>query len=715
MTDIVQTLRSLAGDLSWCWSRDGASVFRTLDPEGWERSGHDPHAVLREMDAEALASAVARAGLEDRIAELSAAQYRSVASDDSALDVGVLRARPVAYFSMEFGLHESLPIYSGGLGVLAGDHLKSASDLGLPLVGLGFLYREGYFHQTIGADGLQQESYPSYTPESKGLRPALDEAGMPVRVEVETEGGTLAAAVWEVRVGRVRLFLLDSDVGANDPEDRALTARLYAGGSRQRIRQELLLGVGGVRALDSLGITPSVLHLNEGHCAFAGLEAVARRMDSEGASFDDALHETASQTVFTTHTPVPAGHDRFDPELALEHLRPLGARLGLEDAALLALGSEAEAVEGEGAVPFRGEPSFCMTVLALRVAQRVNGVSFLHGQVSRQMWQQLYPATPRHRVPIGHITNGVHVPTWMAPRSRRFLDDVLGHGWEAAQEDPETWAPIAEADDESIWDLRTGLKEGLLRFVRERAAREAGERGEGADVVQALEGALDPQHLVIGFARRFATYKRATLLFQDLDRLDALVNHGERPMRFVFAGKAHPKDEGGKRLIQNVHGVARDPRFLGKVILLGGYDMAVGRALTRGVDVWLNNPRRPLEASGTSGQKVVYNAGLNCSILDGWWAEGFDGTNGFAIGDGEVHRDHKLQDARDFEALMDVLQDQVAPLYYERREGLPREWIARIRASIATLAWRFNADRMVLDYARNAYLPAAGVQLAEAR
>tara|TARA_B100001179_G_C18565434_1_gene392547 strand:- start:440 stop:1435 length:996 start_codon:yes stop_codon:yes gene_type:complete len=331
------------------------------------------------------------------------------------------------------------------------------------------------------------------------------------------------------------------------------------------------------------------------------------------------------------------------------------------------------------------------------------------------MWKQLWPGTPLHRIPIGHITNGVHVPSWMAPRTRRFLDDVLGHGWEAAQEDPETWELIEEADDQALWDLRTGLKEGLLRFVRERAGREARERGEGAEIVAALEDALDPQTLVIGFARRFATYKRATLLFQDLDRLDALVNDAERPMRFVFAGKAHPRDEGGKKLIQKIHGVARDPRFLGKVILLGGYDIAVGRALTAGVDVWLNNPRRPLEASGTSGQKVVLNAGLNCSILDGWWAEGWDGTNGFAIGDGQVHRDHRLQDERDGESLLAVLQDEVAPLYYERHDGLPQAWIARIRRSMATLAWRFNSDRMVLDYARNAYLPAAGIQLAEAR
>ncbi len=715
MTDIARTLRSLASNLSWCWSRDGASLFRALDPERWETLGHDPHALLAALDDEAIAAGVARSGLEDRIAELANAQSAAVASDDSALLVGALRARPVAYFSMEFGLHESLAVYSGGLGVLAGDHLKSASDLGLPLVGLGFFYREGYFQQSIDGDGWQQEAYPRVEPEAKGLRPATDAGGQQVKVSVETEKGSIHAQVWEQRVGRVRLFLLDSDVAENSAEDRALTARLYGGDSRQRIRQELLLGVGGIRALKELGIQPGVLHLNEGHCAFAGLEAIACRMEDEGATFAEAKDETASQTVFTTHTPVPAGHDRFTHELALEHLRPLGKRLGLDDDALLALGSEAVAVEGKGKVDFHGEPSFCMTVLALRVAQRVNGVSFLHGRVSRQMWQQLFPETPLHRVPIGHITNGVHVPSWMAPRSRRFLDGVLGTDWEQFQADPDTWAPVAEASDEDLWDLRTGLKEGLLRFVRDRAAREAEARGEGADVVSALRQSLDPQHLVVGFARRFATYKRATLLFQDLDVLDQIVNDPDKPMRFVFAGKAHPRDDGGKKLIQRIHGIARDPRFLGKVILLGGYDIAVGRALTAGVDVWLNNPRRPLEASGTSGQKVVLNAGLNCSILDGWWAEGFDGTNGFAIGDGEVHRDHSVQDAKDGEALLAVLRGEVAPLYYERHEGVPKGWIERIRRSMVTLGWRFNADRMVLDYAQRAYLPAAGVQLAEVR
>jgi len=715
MTDIAQTLRSLASNVSWCWSRDGASLFRALDPERWEALGHDPHALLAVMDDEAIAEGVARSGLEDRIGELASAQEAAAQSDASALRVGVLRARPVAYFSMEFGLHESLAIYSGGLGVLAGDHLKSASDLGLPLVALGFFYREGYFEQRIDGEGWQQEAYRRVEPEAKGLRPALTESGEPVKVSVETEKGAIHAAVWELRVGRARLFLLDSDVPENDEADRALTARLYGGDSRLRIRQELLLGVGGIRALQAVGLQPGVLHLNEGHCAFAGLEAIAQKMEQEGASFDEARDEVASQTVFTTHTPVPAGHDRFDSTLALEHLRPLGERLGLDDEALLALGSEAVAVEGKGDVAYHGELSFCMTVLALRVAQRVNGVSFLHGRVSRQMWQQLYPETPLHRVPIGHVTNGVHVPSWMAPRSRRFLDGVLGADWERSQADPETWAPIADASDEALWELRTGLKETLLRFVRARAAREAEERGESAAIARALEEALDPQHLVVGFARRFATYKRATLLFQDLDVLDGIVNDPDRPMRFVFSGKAHPRDEGGKKLIQRIHGIARDPRFLGKVILLAGYDMAIGRALTSGVDVWLNNPRRPLEASGTSGQKVVLNAGLNCSILDGWWAEGYDGTNGFAIGDGAVHRDHALQDAKDGEALLAVLREEVAPLYYDRSGGLPSGWIARVRRSMATLAWRFNADRMVLDYARTAYLPAAGVLLAEAR
>ncbi|HJL03574.1 MAG TPA: alpha-glucan family phosphorylase [Polyangiaceae bacterium LLY-WYZ-15_(1-7)] len=712
-TRLRAQLEELAGNLFWSWFSkgtgvDGATIFRALDPARWEATNHDPHALLDGMDDDALADAVARTGLERAIDEAVRALHAYLDAEDSWAEgrAGTLHREPIAYFSAEFGVHESLAIYSGGLGVLAGDHLKSASDLGLPLVGVGLFYREGYFRQALDGEGRQTETYPAVDPADEGLSPVRDLAGAPVRVAVEHEEGTIHAQVWEARVGRVRLLLLDTDVEENDAETRRLTARLYGGGHAMRIRQELLLGVGGLRALEAAGIRPGVLHLNEGHSAFAALEAAARRVEREGLSIEEARHEVASRTIFTTHTPVPAGHDRFEPELVLAHLRPLAERLGLDDDALLALGR----VDAEDE-----EETFCMTVLALRFAHRVNGVSFLHGRVSREMWAELWPARKRHEIPIGHVTNGVHLPTFMAPRMRTLLDGVLPTGWAHRAWDPEVWQAALELDDRALWEIRHGLKRDLCAFVRLRASTEARERGESAEVVAALEEALDEDALLVGFARRFATYKRAALLLKDLDALDELVNDPERPMRVVFAGKAHPKDEGGKKLIQRVFEVGRDPRFLGKVILLSDYDIGVGRGLTRGVDVWLNNPRRPLEASGTSGQKVVLNGGLNCSILDGWWAEGWDGENGFAIGDGEVHKDIRLQDARDHEALVAVLRDEVKPLFYTREHGLPLEWLHRVKRGFATLAWRFNSDRMVRDYAVGSYFPAAGVQLADHR
>ena len=708
-TALRQQLEALADNLHWVWAWRVPAIFRTLDAEGWELSGHDPHAVLRSLDDAALEQKVGRASLRSDIeaAVRERDAYLETSDTWGAHYAGLLQRAPVAYFSAEFGLHESLAIYSGGLGVLSGDHLKSASDLGLGLVGVGLLYRDGYFQQSLDATGRQKDTYEHLVPASRGLRPASGPDGVPVRVAVETQQGAIHAQVWEVRVGRVRLYLLDTDVEPNDAADRSLTWRLYGGDRRTRIRQELVLGVGGHRALRALGYEPSVLHLNEGHSAFAALEATAVRMEREGLSFEEAAFETASRCVFTTHTPVPAGHDRFDPGLALEHLGPLRDRLHLDDRGLLGLGRHH---------PDDPHEELNMTVLALRMAQRVNGVSYLHGRTSRAMFRHLYPDRRAHAVPIGHVTNGVHVPTWMAPRMRRFLDERLAPDWFRRLGHRETWIGVGDIPDEDLWKLRGALKRSLVRVARGRAAAEASKRGESPEIARAMREALNDDCLTIGFARRFATYKRAALVFQDLRWLQELIDDADRPVRFVFAGKAHPADENGKRLVQRVFEVSRDPRFLGKVLFLENYDMAVGRLMVQGVDVWLNNPRRPMEASGTSGQKVVLNGGLNCSVLDGWWAEGYDGLNGFAIGTGEVHRDPQLQDARDADALRNVLVDEVVPAYYERDGyGLPRGWLKRIKRSMTTLAWRFNTDRMLMDYAERYYLPAAGVQLAEAR
>jgi starch phosphorylase len=532
------------------------------------------------------------------------------------------------------------------------------------------------------------------------MEPATDPGGAPVTITVETRSATIAARVWKLAVGRNTLLLLDSDVDGNRPEDRQLTARLYGGDDGIRIRQELLLGVGGVRALKALGISPGVAHLNEGHSAFAALELVREHMTTEGISADEAMARVAPMVVFTTHTPVPAGHDRFTPELIEEHLGPLRDALRISPEHLLSLGRENTSDHGE---------TFCMTVLALKLSRRANAVSSLHGQVSRAMWTGLYPGGDSSGVPIGHITNGVHVQTWLAPQMHLVYDRHLGTDWPERCGEPHCWDAIEAIDDGELWETHQTLKASLIDFVRRRMARAAERRGESPDTIGHLMRALSPDALTIGFARRFATYKRANLILQDLEAVAALVNDPQTPIQFVFAGKAHPRDRPGKEILQQIARLDRDPRFAGKVLFVEDYDINVARHLVQGVDVWLNNPRRPLEASGTSGQKVVLNGGLNLSVLDGWWAEAYDGLNGFGIGSGETHTAIDVHDRRDGEALLRALRDQVIPLYYDRDgDGLPRAWIARMKRAIRTLGWRFSAGRMVADYVRESYIPAAG-------
>jgi starch phosphorylase len=529
---------------------------------------------------------------------------------------------------------------------------------------------------------------------------AIGKTGEPVSVEIETRSGTLRAKVWRLKVGRCVLLLLDSNVPGNAPEDRELTSRLYGGDGRIRIRQELLLGVGGIRALKAMGITPGVLHLNEGHSAFAVLEAIRTRMEDEGLSFEQAAPLVYREVVFTTHTPVPAGHDRFNAGLVEEHLGPLRDKLGLSLDRLMAIGREN---------PANPHEDFCMTVLGLKVSRRANAVSGLHGHVSRAMWKGLYPDKSEDVVPIGHITNGVHVPSWLAPQMYRLYDRHLGTGWHEHSSEPRIWEGIENVDDGELWETHLSLKQRLLEFVRGRAVEQAERRGDQLELRQRLGRILSPDALTIGFARRFATYKRANLILADIEKLAALANNPKRPVQFVFAGKAHPRDEPGKRVLQQVAQLMRDKKFADRFVFVEDYDINVGRHLVQGVDVWLNNPRRPLEASGTSGQKVVLNGGLNLSVLDGWWAEAYDGLNGFAIGTGRTHTNHDVHDARDRDDLYRVLAEEVIPLYYTRdRDGLPHGWIKRMKRTIRTLGWRFNADRMVMDYTLKCYVPAAG-------
>lgn len=685
--DLRPRLQQLALNLWWTWQPEVIDLFRTIDPATWDDSNHNPIALLQRYPSSELERHIDALGFRSRVNFWYRRLQQHLTSEATWCTArgGPLSAATIAYFSAEFGLHESLPLYSGGLGILAGDYLKSASDLGLPVVGVGLFYAKGYFNQDVDAKGWQHEEYGRTDIHALPLVHAAAADGSALTVDVQCGNENLRAAVWLAHVGRTRLLLLDSDLPTNTPALRELTAALYGGNELTRIRQEILLGIGGLRALRSLGVRPTILHLNEGHSAFAILERIRERVEEDGLPFDEARRATALQTVFTTHTPVAAGHDRFSSQLIDQQLGWLPSALRIDQARLMALGrADSHSVS---------EP-FTMTVLALKGARRRNGVSSLHGHVARRMWNGLWSGRPEEDVPIGHVTNGVHVMTWLAPSLARLYEGHVGLRWPRHHREPETWRALAHIDDEELWEAHVGLRQTLLAFVRRRTG---------------AAQALDPDALTIGFARRFATYKRATLILSDAERLARLLRETSRPVQLVFAGKAHPRDDEGKALLQQVVALTNDARFKGRIAFLEDYDINVARHLVQGVDVWLNTPLRPLEASGTSGQKAAVNAVLNLSVLDGWWAEAYDGLNGFAIGSDTTHADPAVQWKRDAAALYDVLDREVVPLFFDRdAANLPRRWIRRMKRSIATLAWRFSADRMVLDYATTRYLPAIG-------
>lgn len=697
-----EQLRDLASNLWWSWNPEAIRLFRDLAPEVFHDSNHSALAVYRATVSgrlnELAEDAVFRARFDKVHREFRA--YLASEATWAGTQAAPLKVRPVAYFSAEFGIHESLPIYSGGLGILAGDHIKTASDLGLSLVGVGLFYRESYFRQLIDETGQQHAEYNRAQLDRLPAQPLRDGKDRPLIIEVPLDHSVLYAQVWQVNVGRNRLLLLDTDVEQNSPENRSLAARLYYGDQRVRIRQELLLGVGGVRALRAAGIHWSIMHLNEGHSAFATLECTRVLMEETGASFADAAQEVAQNTVFTTHTPVAAGHDRFPPELADAHLEPLRRSVGLGRNEFLGLGRIEPRDEGE---------HFCMTVLAFKMSRWANGVSALHGRVTRKAWQVLWPHHREDEVPVGHITNGVHLRTWVAPAMQELFGKYLGRDWLDHITDPALWAKIDEVDDAELWEVHRMLRASLVRFVRREVSEHRARVGLAPDLTKAAESALDPDALTIGFARRFATYKRGNMIFSDIDRLLKITGDASRPVQLVFAGKAHPADKPGQAVLREVYLASLRPDLLGKVVFVEDYDINVARHLVQGVDVWLNNPRRPLEASGTSGQKVLLNGGLNLSILDGWWAEAWDGENGFAIGDGRTHVSQEEQDRRDSASLYDVLENQVLPAFFERdQHGVPRGWIRRMKRAFKTMGWRFNTDRMVMDYTRECYLSAAG-------
>ncbi len=668
---LFERLEDLAYNLRWDWHPPTRQLFHDLSPELWGRLDHNPVALLRRLDREALARVE---GLDERVDRLWH-DLRDYLGDEATWygETDQPLDRPlVAYFSAEYGLTECLRIYSGGLGILAGDHLKSASDLGVPLVGVGILYREGYFRQSIDASGLQQETFPAADFDDLPLHRVRSDDGSHVRITIPFPGRQVVAGVWRADVGRVPLYLLDTDLSENAPADRALTSRLYGGDQVMRIAQEVLLGIGGYRALDAMGVKPRAFHMNEGHSAFLGLELLRELMTEEGQSFEEAVATARERTVFTTHTPVAAGHDRFAPALMEAHFAPVADAMGLSMQDLLALGRVDPADDAE---------PFTMTVLALRLAAQANGVSELHGQVSREMWQSLWPERRTDDVPIGHITNGVHLPSWVHP-------DVAGTWSNASAADLGIRGLAPEPDRMALWRVHRQRRHGLVQQVRERTGVE-----------------LNPEALTIGFARRFATYKRATLLFRDPERLARLLGDPERPVQIIFAGKAHPKDQEGKALIRRIVEAAGEDRFRNRIVFVPAYGIDLARILTQGADVWLNNPRRPLEASGTSGMKAGANGVLNVSILDGWWDEAWSGSAdattrpGWAIGDSVVAGSPEPMDALDHHALFQVLEEQVVPEFYDRGyDGIPTRWTARMAESVTRIAPVFNTHRMVREY-----------------
>ena len=699
-------LHALAQNLWWTWHPEVISLFTDLDPHLWRQSDHNPIAFLNQITPEQIEERASELVLHSRInyAFRRLNEYMEKNKTWGFVHCGNLNNRPVVYFSAEFGLHESLPIYSGGLGILAGDHLKSASDLGIPLMGIGLLYQQGYFSQRLNKDGWQEEDYINLDVNKLPLKPVTDSGGQPLVVRIDTRGDPLHARVWWLQVGRVCLLLLDSNVEGNSTEDRELTSRLYGGDNRLRIRQELLLGVGGARVLQALNIFPGVIHLNEGHSAFAILEEVRRIMEYDQIPFHRAHRRVSLYTVFTTHTPVAAGHDRFSPDLMEEHLGIFRENLGLSHDDFMAIGR----VNPRDSV----EP-FCMTVLALKTARRANGVSAIHGTVSRLMWNVLWPTRSESDVPIGHITNGVHVLSWLAPQMNQLFETRLGQDWPTRMVHLDAWEKVAEIDDGELWETHQSLKMRLIRFVRRRLRLQSERLGQ-RDTVKQIDQILDPDILTIGCARRFATYKRGDLILSQPERLAKLIEDAHRPIQIIFAGKSHPRDDEGKRLLQKIAKYSYNRAYIRRVVFVENYDYNVARHLVQGVDVWLNTPRRPLEACGTSGQKVVLNGGLNLSVLDGWWNEAYDGRNGFAIGHGGMHNDPGVQYQRDAEYLYETLEKEVIPLYYEKDAGgIPHHWIDRMKHAIESLGWRFNADRMVKDYAERFYLPAASATSTE--
>ncbi len=707
LNELTVGLNRLARNLWWTWDQEAQEIFQELSPRGWQNLYHNAVAVLHEVSENELRARLQDPTFAERVRGVlqSFNEYMGDRGTWAEKNAKALLEKPVAYFSAEFGFHETLPIAAGGLGMLAGDHAKSASDLGLGFLGISLFYREGYFQQAIDSNNWQTEYYTLLNPRNLPMEPVLNEKGAPLVCHVEIAMNQVAFQAWRVNVGRVPVYLLDTNRPENEQHFRDLTLRVYGGDSATRIMQEVLLGIGGIRLVRALGLQPSVFHMNEGHAAFLTLELVREKI-AAGKSLSDAVAETRGECIFTTHTPVEAGHDRFSADLMDYALHRFRSRISAPFTEMMKLGR---------VNPQNSQEPFCMTVLALKLSRAANAVSELHGRVSRHMWHCLYPDRPVEQVPIGHITNGVHLIGWIKGTARRSIRrKLLTQGgtaamkanWEQRLQEPEFWKLMADPNfvsDEELWAFRYKLRRELIEFARRRLLIQ-GQRLTHGDFI-AFDQLLNPDALTIGFARRFATYKRAPLIFQQFDNIVKLTRDKARPIQFIFAGKAHPRDDDGKRYIQHVIHLSKYSDLQGHLVFLENYDMHVARQMVSGCDVWLNNPRRPLEASGTSGMKAGCHGCLNLSIMDGWWREGYDGTNGFAIGPDSHAESVEQQDRTDSANLYKVLTQEVIPMFYERdSQGIPRKWIQRIRRAMVTLVPRFTTDRMVREYAQKYYL-----------
>ncbi|WP_028319818.1 alpha-glucan family phosphorylase [Desulfatiglans anilini] len=694
----LESLRRLAYNLCFSWKDDIRGIFQRIDPALWRFCGENPVLMLGLVSQDRLEELARDQGFVAQLERVSGDFERYLSQPRvQAMDYSAEGPVQVAYFSAEFGLAVCLPIYSGGLGVLAGDHLKSASDLNLPLVAIGLLYQEGYFSQYLSSDGWQMETYPVNDFGNIPIKRVFDAENRPVNVKVHFKGQPVDVAVWRADVGRVPLYLLDTNLETNPPDVRQTTAQLYGGDREMRIRQEIVLGIGGVRALKALGIEPTVIHMNEGHSAFSALERINILRREHGLTFDAAREVVLASSVFTTHTPVPAGNDVFDPELVRAYFEEYTKELGLNFKVLLGYGR---------LDPRDNAEPFGMTTLALRLSAYSNGVSRLHGRVARQMWQRVWPHNPVEDIPIDHITNGIHVPTWISEEMGFLLDRYFGPNWPEERDNERVWSQVEQIPATELWRTHERSRERLVGFTRRRLAEQLKRRGASeAEVLRTAE-ILTPDALTIGFARRFATYKRATLLFRDPDRLARILNDPERPVQVIIAGKAHPQDNAGKEFIKRIIHLSRQERFRKRIVFLEDYNMHVAQHLVSGSDVWLNTPRRPLEACGTSGMKALANGSLNLSVLDGWWDEGYDRDSGWAIGHGEVYTDYEAQDDIESRDLYNLLEKEVIPIFYHRGDdGIPRAWVEKMRSGLRRLVPVFNAHRMVQDYLNRFYVP----------